>query len=65
MKPHTDLSAFFAPRGVAVIGASRDERKLGYGVLHNLVQHGFSGSVYPVNGAERGAARRGRESENS
>lgn len=49
MKPHTDLSAFFAPRGVAVIGASRDERKLGYGVLHNLVQHGFSGSVYPVN----------------
>ncbi len=46
---YTDLSAFFRPHGVAVIGASRDPDKLGYAVVHNLVQNGFSGAIYPVN----------------
>jgi acetyl coenzyme A synthetase (ADP forming)-like protein len=43
------LDVFFHPRGVAVVGASSDPAKLGYGVLHNLVQHGYLGKVYPVN----------------
>jgi acetyltransferase len=43
------LSAFFHPNGVALIGASRDPAKLGYAVLRNLVQHGYTGPVYPVN----------------
>ncbi|HEX9117354.1 MAG TPA: acetate--CoA ligase family protein [Anaerolineae bacterium] len=45
------LAAFFTPRGVAVIGASRDPSKLSYGVVANLVhpEHGFPGPVYPVN----------------
>ncbi len=45
------LTPFFTPRGVAVIGASRDPSKLGYGVMLNLThpQHGFPGPVYPVN----------------
>ena len=30
------LIPFFTPRGVAVIGASRDPSKLGYGVMLNL-----------------------------
>jgi acetyl coenzyme A synthetase (ADP forming)-like protein len=43
------LSAFFNPNGVALIGASRDPSKLGYAVLRNLLQHGYTGPVYPVN----------------
>lgn len=44
-----DLSVYFRPHGVAVIGASRDPVKLGYGVVRNLVQHHYPGPVYPVN----------------
>ena len=44
-----DLTPFFQPRGVAVIGASHDPSKLGYGLVHNLIQYGYSGAIYPVN----------------
>ncbi|MFN2212452.1 MAG: acetate--CoA ligase alpha subunit [Anaerolineales bacterium] len=46
-----NLSEFFNPRTVAVIGASTDPEKLGYAVLNNLVSGGFTqkGTAYPVN----------------
>lgn len=40
---------FFSPRAVAVIGASRDPHKLGFGVIRNLVKYKFRGDIYPVN----------------
>jgi acetyl coenzyme A synthetase (ADP forming)-like protein len=40
---------FSNPRAVAVIGASRDSDKLGYSILSNIIQYGFSGDVYPIN----------------
>jgi acetyl coenzyme A synthetase (ADP forming)-like protein len=40
---------FFNPRGVAVIGASRDPHKLGHGVVRNLVEYRYQGAIYPVN----------------
>ena len=43
------LEALFRPRSVAVIGASRDEHSIGAAILHNLIEFGFSGPVYPVN----------------
>ncbi len=43
------LDFFFRPSSVAVIGASRDPEKLGYAVLANLKEGGFSGALYPVN----------------
>ncbi|HVN55054.1 MAG TPA: acetate--CoA ligase family protein [Anaerolineaceae bacterium] len=45
------LAPFFNPRGVALIGASRDPGKLSYGVLRNLTdpQSGYPGPIYPVN----------------
>jgi acetyl coenzyme A synthetase (ADP forming)-like protein len=45
------LTPFFKPSGVAVIGASGDPAKLGYGILANLLhpENGFPGPVYPVN----------------
>ncbi len=44
-----NLTSFFAPQGVALIGASAQPDKLSYGVLRNLRQYGYQGRVYPVN----------------
>lgn len=43
------LDAFFAPRGVAVIGASEKAGSVGRSVLWNLISSPFGGTVYPVN----------------
>jgi acetyl coenzyme A synthetase (ADP forming)-like protein len=43
------LEAFFTPKSIAVIGASRSQEKLGYAVLNNIVESGFTGKVYPIN----------------
>ena len=43
------LDRLFNPRGIAVVGASRDPRKLGSVILRNLVHGGFGGGIYPVN----------------
>ncbi len=45
----SDLSVFFEPRGVAVIGASRDPNKLGHNVVTKLIQSKYPGPIYPVN----------------
>jgi len=46
-----NLKAFFEPASVAVIGASSSPTKLGYAVLQNLVESGYTrrGVVYPIN----------------
>ena len=49
MKVDDSLRAFFNPRGVVVVGASRDPNKLGYGLARNLVQSGYQGAVHLVN----------------
>jgi acetyl coenzyme A synthetase (ADP forming)-like protein len=43
------LRAFFNPRAIAVIGASRERGTVGGRVFHNLLAYGFAGPVYPVN----------------
>lgn len=43
------LRPFFHPRGVAMIGASRDTRSIGYRLLEALIANRFQGSIYPVN----------------
>jgi acetyl coenzyme A synthetase (ADP forming)-like protein len=43
------FNPFFNPSGVAVIGASRDPHKLGHGVVRNLMEYHYRGSIYPVN----------------
>ncbi len=37
------------PRSIAVIGASHNPKKIGYVVLQNLKNNGYSGNVYPIN----------------
>jgi acetyltransferase len=44
-----NLEYFFAPRSVAVVGASDKPHSVGATVLHNLIEGGFQGTVYPVN----------------
>lgn len=43
------LSSLFDPRSIAVVGASRDPRKVGHAVLNNLIRFGYRGRILPVN----------------
>ena len=43
------LRPFFAPAGVAVIGASRRRGSIGGELFRNVLEADFSGAVYPVN----------------
>jgi len=45
----SSLAPFFSPRGIALIGASSDPYKLGYGLARNLVQCNFQGVIHFVN----------------
>jgi acetyl coenzyme A synthetase (ADP forming)-like protein len=47
--PQQDLDAVFRPESVAVIGASRRLGSVGNQVLRNIIDGGFTGSVFPVN----------------
>ena len=42
------MRAFFEPRVIAIIGASRTRGKIGAEILHNLLQFGFTGAIVPV-----------------
>src|SRR5579864_4009014 len=43
------LDAIFAPRNIAVIGATENAGSVGRTVLWNLVTSPFGGTVYPIN----------------
>lgn len=43
------LEKLFDPKSIAVIGASRQEGKVGHSVLKNLLQYGYPGKIYPIN----------------
>jgi acyl-CoA synthetase (NDP forming) len=43
------LDALFAPRSVAIVGASSDPRRFGGRPIQYLLEAGFEGAVYPVN----------------
>ena len=43
------LEAIFAPRTVAVIGATEKQGSCGRAVLWNLISNPFGGTVYPIN----------------
>jgi len=43
------IEKFFAPKSVAIVGASTHKTKVGYEILENMIQAGFPGKIYPVN----------------
>ena len=44
-----DLQGLFAPRSIAVVGASRTPGSVGNAIMRNLLYGGYTGVVYPVN----------------
>ena len=48
MPERKDLDLFFAPRSVAVVGATENQLKGGYSIIANMLES-FRGEVYPVN----------------
>lgn len=44
-----EIRSLFEPESVAVIGASKNESKIGFKILQNIIVGGFKGEVYPVN----------------
>ncbi len=48
-----DLEAFFNPRSICIIGASRHKGKIGNSVLRNIINAGFHGDIYPINPKSR------------
>jgi len=43
------LDYFFNPKSVAVIGASRNQKKIGHVIFRNFIEGKFKGKVFPVN----------------
>jgi acetyltransferase len=47
-RDRSDLKYFFEPASVAVFGSLREGMGMGYGMVRNLLQFGYSGKIYPV-----------------
>jgi acyl-CoA synthetase (NDP forming) len=47
------IDAMFNARSVAVVGASDNERKLGFHVMKSLIHGGYSGNIFPINPGKR------------
>ncbi len=43
------MKALFEPQSIAIVGAAREESKVGHVVVKNLIASGFKGKLYPVN----------------
>jgi acetyltransferase len=44
-----NLDKIFQPHSIAVVGASEKEGRVGTALMRNLIGHGFSGDIYPIN----------------
>jgi acetate---CoA ligase (ADP-forming) len=52
--PVRDLTPFFCPRSIAVVGASRKEGSVGHALVRNLIYGGYTGVIYPINPNAKG-----------
>ena len=46
---NSDISFFFNPESIAVLGASMTEGKVGNTVLNNIINSGYKGKIFPIN----------------
>ena len=58
MKKTHNLKALLQPKSVAIIGASRNPKKIGHLIFKNIIDGGFTGLVYPVNPKAKNVLRR-------
>ncbi|WP_170235444.1 acetate--CoA ligase family protein [Verticiella sediminum] len=49
--PRLSIAGILEPRSIAVIGASESRAKFGGRIMHHLVQHGYAGTLVPINRA--------------
>ncbi len=49
MDTNSDISFFFNPKSIAIVGASGTQGKVGYNVLKNIIDSKYSGKLYPIN----------------
>ena len=49
MVENNDISFFFNPKSIAVVGASGTPGKVGYNVVKNIIESKYSGKLYPIN----------------
>lgn len=49
MTDKNDISFFFNPKSIAVVGASATAGKVGNTVLNNILKSGYSGKIFPIN----------------
>ena len=52
---NSDLSCFFDPRSIAVIGSFRESFFGGYVIVKSLLQAGYKGRIFPINPAYKNA----------
>ena len=43
------IARIIAPHSIALIGATEDYAKFGGRIFHHLVEHGYAGTIYPIN----------------
>lgn len=43
------LDAIFSPKSIAVLGASSSKGKVGHDIFANILQNGYTGTLFPVN----------------
>ncbi|UCH71753.1 MAG: CoA-binding protein [Thermoplasmatales archaeon] len=48
-----ELDTFFNPKSIAVVGASRDSRKIGHAALKNILISDYECKIYPINLKEK------------
>jgi acetate---CoA ligase (ADP-forming) len=44
-----NFSQFFCPKSVAIVGAAREETKVGHTIVDNILNSGYKGKIYLVN----------------
>ncbi|HUT84379.1 MAG TPA: hypothetical protein VMX95_07000, partial [Thermodesulfobacteriota bacterium] len=45
----SDLSCFFEPEGMAIVGSFKEGYFGGYVVIKSLLSAGYAGQIYPIN----------------
>lgn len=48
-----NLTSFFNPKSIAIIGASKSPEKIGNVIVKNIISSGYTGKVFPINPREK------------
>ncbi len=46
---NSQISNYFYPSSICIVGASSKPKSIGYELLNNIISYGYNGKIYPVN----------------